>query len=177
MPRARSNSTAPTPSASSPDTVFEGAIRGMVGYNLKRAYIVLHAAARAAAEDFGLRVPTFSCLSVIVRNPGITPSALAEHLKIERPNLVVIVDELETRELIRRTQMKTDRRRYELTVTVRGRRLHDQAAEAIRDAEAQCLQGLGAEDQARLIDLLNKIENAMTEAPVSAAEHTGPPPP
>ncbi|GEO80226.1 MarR family winged helix-turn-helix transcriptional regulator [Pararhodospirillum oryzae] len=148
---------------SAPDTAFEGAIRGMVGYNLKRAYMVLHTAVQAAAAPFDLRVSTISCLSVIVRNPGITPSVLAERLKIERSNLVVILDDLETRDLICRKQMKTDRRRYELTVTVRGRRLHDLAAAAIREAEAERLRGLSAEEQTLLIDLLNKIETSAVE--------------
>ncbi|EPX85460.1 MarR family winged helix-turn-helix transcriptional regulator [Salipiger mucosus] len=140
----------------------EGAVREMAGYNLKRAYIVLHSAAQEAAAEFDLRIPTFSCLSVIVRNPEITPSKLAEMLRIERSNTVVIVDELETRELVSRKRMKTDRRRYALSATVRGRHLHDQAAEAIAQAEATCLTRLSDDEQALLVEMLNRIEGSMT---------------
>ena len=145
------------------DHVDEGVVRGLMGYNVKRAYLVLHSAARQAAAEFDLRIPTFSCLSVIVRNPGISPSALAELLKIERSNLVVMVDELETRELVSRTQMKSDRRRFELTATVRGRRLHDKAVEAIAAAEAACLTALEDEEQRLLLTLLNRIEGSMAD--------------
>ena len=158
MPPSKPNTTNATTAP-----VDEGAVRGLMGYNVKRAYIVLHSAAQQAAAAFDLRIPTFSCLSVIVRNPGITPSALAELLKIERSNLVVMVDELETRELVSRTQMKTDRRRFELKATVRGRRLHDKAAEAIAAAEAACLTALQDDEQQLLLALLNRIEGSMAD--------------
>ena len=133
-------------------------LRQFVGYNVKRAYMVLQPATQAALADLDLRIPSFSSLAVIVRNPGIAPSVLAEHLKIERSNLVVIIDELETRELISRTQMKTDRRRYALTATMRGRQLHDKAIAALHRAEDRQLGRLTAEERAQLVALLNKIE-------------------
>lgn len=146
-----------------PENVEEGALRELVGYNVKRAYMVLHPVAQAALSDLGLRIMSFSCLSVIVRNPGIAPSVLAEQLKMERSNLVVVIDELETRELVSRTQSKTDRRRFALNATVRGRRLHDKATEAIRRNEERLLCGLSADEQAQLVALLQRIEAPITE--------------
>ncbi len=144
--------------ATGTDSVADGSVREMVGYGLKRAYMVLYPAAQAALAELDLRVPSFSCLSVIVRNPGIAPSVLAERLKMERSNIVVIIDELESRELIGRRQSKTDRRRYALTATVRGRRLHDKAVVALHASEAPFLGRLDAEERAQLIALLLRIE-------------------
>lgn len=146
--------------AETPELAEDGAVRDLFGYRLKRAYMVLHPLAQTGLADLGLRVLSFSCLSVIVRNPGIAPSALAEQLKMERSNIVVVLDELETLELISRTQQKTDRRRYALNATVRGRRLHDKAAETLRRNEARLLQGLSFEEQDQLAALLAKIEAA-----------------
>lgn len=148
----------PKESAASGAVPREGALRGLMGYNVKRAYIALHSAAQGAAADFNMRIPAFSCLSVIVDNPGIAPSGVAEMLRMERSNIVVILDELETRELISRTQMKTDRRRFELKATVRGRRLHDKMATAIYEAEAKCMRDLAPEEQQMFVSLLNRIE-------------------
>ncbi len=133
-------------------------LRQFVGYNVKRTYMVMQPASQAALAELDLRIPSFSSLAVIVRNPGIAPSVLAEHLKIERSNLVVIIDELETRDLISRAQMKTDRRRYALTATIRGRQLHDRAIAALHHAEERQLAGLSAAERAQLVALLNKIE-------------------
>lgn len=143
-----------------PDSLNEGSVREFVGYAVKRAYLVLHPLAQSGAEEVGLRIPSFSCLSVIVANPGIAPSVLAEQLKMARPNVVVIIDELEQSDLISRTQMKTDRRRQALSATVRGRRLHDKAVAAIHRSEGRLLQRLNSEEQEQLIALLNKIEVA-----------------
>lgn len=150
----------PEESEETADSLDEGAVRNLVGYNLKRAYIAIHTPAQAAVAALDLRIPTFSCLSVIVQNPGITPSVLAETLKMERSNIVVVIDELESRDLVSRTQMKTDRRRYQLRATVRGRRLHDRAVEAIGQAEDRLLLALDDGERTQLLALLKKIEAA-----------------
>lgn len=142
------------------DEAGEGALRELVGYNIRRAYLVLSSDAQAVLAEFGLRVLSFSCLSVIARNPGIAPSVLAERLKMERSNLVVVIDEIETRELVSRTQSKTDRRRFALTATVRGRRLHDTAVKALHKSEARLLQRLTQEEQALLVSMMKRIEAA-----------------
>lgn len=159
--------TSRTPAEPAPDApadrLTEGSVREFIGYNLKRAYIAINPATQAALAEHDLRIPSFSCLSVILANPGIAPSALAAELRMERSNIVVIIDELETRELIGRSQMKTDRRRYALTATVRGRHLHDKAVAAIHRAEDRLLTGLSAEERAELVRLLNRIESTTTE--------------
>ena len=51
-------------------------------------------------RPFDLRMLTYSALVLIVDNPGLNQSRLSQIMDIERPNLVVIIDELEERELI-----------------------------------------------------------------------------
>jgi DNA-binding MarR family transcriptional regulator len=142
------------------DEVSDDALREFVGYNIKRAYLVLHTDAQVVLAELGLRVLSFSCLSVIARNPGIAPSALAERLKMERSNVVVVIDELEARELVSRTPSKTDRRRFALNATVRGRRLHDTAVAALRRSEERLLGRLTKEEQALLVSMMERIEAA-----------------
>lgn len=140
------------------ETAADAVMREFLGYNIKRAYLVLHQAANDALDGFALKVRSFSALSLIVSNPGITPSELAEMLEMERSNLVLIIDDLETRDLISRTQKKTDRRRYALNATLRGRHLRDKAAAAIRQADERPLLRLSAEERATLVTLLSRIE-------------------
>jgi DNA-binding MarR family transcriptional regulator len=133
-------------------------LRGFVGYNLKRAYMVVQPAVQAALAPLELRILSFASLSMIVDNPGITPSRLAELLAMERSNVVGVIDELEARELVRRNRLETDRRRFALTATTRGRRLRDRAAVEIGKTEDCLLSRLDAGEQAQLVRLLNKIE-------------------
>ncbi|MFV0243556.1 MAG: MarR family winged helix-turn-helix transcriptional regulator [Qingshengfaniella sp.] len=128
-----------------------------IGYMLKRAYLGPHQAASALLQDHGLKVRSFSVLSVVFSNPGISSSELAKVLRMERSNLVPILDLLETRGLIERTRMTTDRRRYAITTTARGRRLRDIAARALRKQDDHLLVRLSAEERAQLFCLLAKI--------------------
>ncbi|WP_095587418.1 MarR family winged helix-turn-helix transcriptional regulator [Actibacterium ureilyticum] len=142
------------------ETPSDAVLRSFLGYMLKRTYLTARPLALAGMTQFDLRVPSFSCLSLIVENPGIAPSVLAECLKMERSNIVVVIDELESRDLIIRQRSKTDRRRYELTATVLGRHVHDQSVEEVRRQEERLFAGMTEEERAQIFKLLSKIESS-----------------
>ena len=86
-------------------------------------------------------------------------SQLADAMDIERPNLVVIIDELERRELIIRDHVPTDRRAYAIKATLAGRRLYDRAIAAVSQHENALTQGLSADSRQAMIDALGLIES------------------
>ena len=134
-----------------------GARHKKIGYQLKRAYMQIQPHAQASLAEDGLRVVSFSCLSIIVDNPGIVQSELATALQMERSNLVVIIDELEQRGLINRNKVPTDRRRYALTATLRGRHMRDRAAERVSRIEEDIVDRLNEDDRARLLSVLERV--------------------
>ena len=143
-----------------PADVDDGAIRDLVGYGLKRAYLRAHECFAAASQATGLRATSFACLAIIVANPDIVPSRLAAALRMERPNLVVVLDTLEGRGLISRRRLDTDRRYFALRATLKGRRLYESTLD---DALARQRQDFGdmTEDEWRTLwRLLRKIEDA-----------------
>lgn len=150
---------APDQSGDPADGIHDSMAGELVGYNLKRSYLVVRNAAQDVLEPLELRVVSMTALSLIVDNPGIAPSQIADALQMERPNIVVIIDDLETRQLISRARSKEDRRRFALTATVRGRRLRDQAQAAVAKAEYRALGALSDEEIAQLLDLLRRIRS------------------
>jgi DNA-binding MarR family transcriptional regulator len=140
------------------DKVNDMALRGFVGYNLRRAYLTLHDDFIASLAGLELRTVSFSTLSLIVDNPDIIQSRLAEALRMERSNLVLVIDELEERELVTRTKVRSDRRAYALRATLKGRRLRERALRVIAAHEERLLADFTPEDRAQLIDMLNRIE-------------------
>ena len=140
------------------DAVIDSMADQLIGYNLKRSYLIVRNAAEGVLTPLGLRVVSMTALSLIVDNPGIAPSQIADALQMERPNIVVIIDDLETRQLISRARSKSDRRRFALTATVRGRRLRDQATAAVSQAERAALGALSDQDKAQLLDLLRQMQ-------------------
>lgn len=139
-------------------TAPDRTLRGFVGYDLKRAFNAIQADVNATLAPFGLRMLTFSSLVVIRDTPGLKQTQLAEILMIERPNLVLILDELERAELVTRTRARDDRRAHELTVTLKGRRLCDRAVTAVAAHDARMTEGLRDADRRALHDALRRIE-------------------
>lgn len=142
--------------------ISDATLRQFTGYSMKRAFIVVQADVNAVLEPFGLRMVTYSALAIVGDNPGLSQSQLALALAIERPNLVVIVDELEGRELISRDRVPTDRRTYALRLTADGARLLAQATEAVRGHEARMTARLSPQEEAALVSALKKIESSGT---------------
>ncbi len=140
--------------------VADRSLREFTGYGMKRAFNAIQADVNRTLKPFGLRMVTFSALSVIGETPGLRQSDLAAALSIERPNLVVLVDELEQAGLITRDRVETDRRAYALAPTLKGRRLLARATKAVRAHDARMTAALSDGDKARLSVMLAAIERA-----------------
>lgn len=141
------------------DQVQDTLLTDLIGYRLKRAYMQIHPVTQRIMAEDDLRVVSFSCLSIITDNPGIVQSELADALQMERSNLVVVIDELEQRGLIGRKKVPTDRRRYALTTTLRGRQLRDRVGSKVRKAEDEIFGRLNTEERAFLLSVLGKFED------------------
>lgn len=143
-----------------PDVISDDTLRGFVGYGIKRAFNTVQTDLNAVLAPLELRMLTFSALVIIVDNPGLRQSQLADALLIERPNLVIVVDELERRELITRDPAPTDRRAYALRATLVGRQLHARAMAAVQAHDNRMTQNLSEEERQVLAVALARIEAA-----------------
>lgn len=132
----------------------------LVGYNLKRAYLIVREDFRRALGADGLAPRVFSALSLIVQFPNITQSELARMLRIERSGLVAIVDELEARGFLRRNPVPGDRRAQALSPTAAGTGAYGRARAAVRAHEDRLLAHLSHEEREVLVGLLGRIREA-----------------
>lgn len=128
-----------------------------IGYNLKRAYVIVQADFRRALGEDGFAPRVFSALSLVVQYPNVTQSGLARMLGIERSGLVAIVDELEGRGLLKRTNVPGDRRVQALVPTQKGKTVYAEARATVRAHEEQLLSNLSTDEKTTLMALLAKI--------------------
>lgn len=138
--------------------VSDRSLRSLRGYQIKRAFNVIQSDLNRTLKPFELRMLTYTALVLIVDNPGLRQSQLAEAMDIERPNLVVIIDELERRELILRDRLPSDRRAYALKATLAGRRLCEKAVAAVRDHEERLLHGINPDALKTAMKVMQLIE-------------------
>lgn len=133
-------------------------LRSFTGYQLRRVSSAAMPPVNDLLEQFGLRRTSYSTLVVIVKNPGMNQGQIADALAIERPNIVQIIDRLESAGLVQRTKSPEDRRAYALRPTARGRALEVKATEALWRLEHAYTKGLTKDEVAALHRALEIIE-------------------
>nr|WP_254700096.1 MarR family transcriptional regulator [Trinickia violacea] len=129
----------------------------LVGYNIRRAYIVIQALFDKEMEKHELRQAEFSVLSVLKGNPGINQRALAEALAVAPPNLATLLDRLEARGLLTRQRSVDDKRVQHVELTTQGARLYGRALKSAANADSAAIEKLSDSERAQLKALLRKI--------------------
>ncbi len=133
-------------------------LRRFSGYAMKRAFNQVQADLNATLAPHGLRLVTFSALCLIDENKGLKQSELAQILGVERPNMVLIVDELDSADLIVRDRSTEDRRAYELRLTEQGEKVLAAASAAAQGHDARMTAGITDDVRETLVTALWRIE-------------------
>lgn len=134
-----------------------GDLDRQVGFFLRLAQVAVFKDLVAALEPFGLRLTDYSVLLVIEANPGLKQQSIGEALRIQRPNLVVIIDGLERRGLVRRSVARRDRRSHALRITPAGAAVLEEANAAQAAHEARIRAAVGPSDWAALLEALARL--------------------
>jgi DNA-binding MarR family transcriptional regulator len=151
---ARALKPLPIPAVEQVDTRF---LQTLLGYNARRAALSIIGVFLERLADYDLRPVDFSVMSVIHHNPGVTSRQLCASLAILPPNLVGLIQSLESRGLIERRPHPTDGRAVGLHPTAQGVSLMQQAEETAAEAEIEASSKLTAHQRQTLVQLLQKI--------------------
>ncbi len=127
------------------------------GYLIKRSWVTIQRDLRELLLGFDLSQRSMSVLSVVIANPDINQSDVAAALSIERSGMVVIVDELEGLDLIRRERALTDRRAYALRATLKGQQVLKKVRAAIIAHEDRIFTNLNSAERESLHAILLKL--------------------
>lgn len=137
--------------------VSDANLRQYMGYNMKRAFLMVREDLARVLEPLGLRMTSFSALAIIMGTPNISQSRLAEALRIERSGVVVLVDELESADLIERGRVEGDRRQYALRATPAGVARWRAAEAAVHAHEDEMFADLNDAERKTLKALLGRV--------------------
>lgn len=135
----------------------DATLRRFLGYHIKRVSNIVQADLADVLKPLELRMITFTSLVLIVDNPGLSQTKLAQVMDVERPNLVMIVDELEQLNLIVRKRIPTDRRTYALTATLAGQKLYKKAIAAVQMHEDKLFAALDKKSQKTVVRALDLV--------------------
>ncbi len=134
------------------------ATMGLIGYRLRRAQLSVFQRFLVVFDDLALRPAEYSVLMLIENNPGRKQTEIAAALGIKRANFVALAQALETRGLIERLTVESDRRANALHLTTAGRTFLAKARALHDQLEREFVDRLGGQSQReQLITLLERL--------------------
>lgn len=149
--------TLDSPATPAPESVDTGFLRTLVGYNARRASLAVIEVFMERMAVYRLKVVDFSVLSLVAHNPGVTSRQLCAALNLLPPNLVGLIQSLESRGLIERKPHPHDGRAVGLHATSKGQALMVQAEQTATELETEKTAKLTPAERKTLLSLLQKI--------------------
>ena len=125
---------------------------------LMRVYHKIDRATAGRLKDWGLSVAQFDVLAHVGAAEGITQQELADSLVVSKGNVCQLLDKMEGRGWISRVQ---EGRANRLFLTDEGGRLFEEVVPAHEAGIAERFSVLSEADQARLHELLRKLDRAL----------------
>ena len=139
------------------DTVDSSYLQTLMGYNARRAALSIIELFLERLAPYGLKPVDFSVMSTIGHNPGVTSRQLCATLNLLPPNLVGLIQSLESRGLIERKPHPHDGRAVGLHATPKGQALMEQAEQTATELEIEKTAKLTPAQRKTLLALLQKI--------------------
>jgi DNA-binding MarR family transcriptional regulator len=139
------------------DKVDTSYLETLIGYNARRAALAVISQFLERMAVYDLKPVDFSVMSVVVHNPGVTSRQLCAALNILPPNLVGLVQSLESRGLLERLPHPHDGRAMGLHPTDQGLELMEKAEATASELEMNIGSKLTPNQVQTLVTLLQKI--------------------
>ena len=143
-----------TPDAQAP---LDTALDELIGYAMRRAQLKLfqNLIGRLATHD--LRPAQFSAMAIIDQHPGLMQADLARALAIEPPQVVPLLNKLESRALAVRVRCKPDKRSYGIFLSKTGEALLKELKTIAAQSDIDATSALDSAEREELLRLLKKV--------------------
>lgn len=127
------------------------------GFLLKRCHQVSAAVFLEECGIFNITPSQYGVLRVLAEYPGLDQIALGRLTGLDRSTVGLVLKLLDRRKLILRTPNPLDKRRMQISLTAKGKRLLKDIEPAARRAQERVLAGLPADSRALFLELLTRF--------------------
>ena len=134
-----------------------GPLAGWVGFNLRMAQEAAFQAFSRLSRDIGEHPGRFAVLTLIARNPGISPTVLGAASGRDKSSMTPVLDDLVRRGLVQRKRTEGDRRVWRLSLTPAGERTLAKMTACARRHEQNLDRFIGARDRTRFVAALRRL--------------------
>jgi len=136
---------------------LDSALDELIGYAMRRAQLKLFQNLIGQLSTHDLRPAQFSALAIIDSNPGLMQADLARALAIEPPQVVPLLNKLESRALAVRVRCKPDKRSYGIFLSKTGETLLKELKQIAAQSDVDATSALSTEEREELLRLLKKV--------------------
>ncbi|MDV7338069.1 MarR family transcriptional regulator [Terasakiella sp. A23] len=137
-----------------------GPLNDLMTYHLRRAQVSAFNNFNDAMAETQVTPGQFGVLTLIDSNEGMSQSAVARALGVERSTMVAVIDGLQNRDLVIRKPSQTDRRSNALELSEKGKQVFDRCVELAKEGDAKTVGSLSDEEAVQLMTLLRKMNSA-----------------
>jgi DNA-binding MarR family transcriptional regulator len=131
---------------------------------IKRLYLLMNKHIERELKKHGLARSQFQVLFYTYQEGKLTQKELLEFMQVEPATLTVIIDGLEKKGLLRRSENKTDKRSKYLLLTEVGKKLREKVPSLPEIMEKKMFDSVKKSDKEATIQIVEKmIENLEKE--------------
>ncbi|WP_258067045.1 MarR family winged helix-turn-helix transcriptional regulator [Arthrobacter sp. GMC3] len=128
-----------------------------LGFLLAKLHATGSQLTNVTLAEFGLKERSFSVLALACWDRHPTQREMAALLTLDPSQIVALIDELESAQLVERKPGIMDRRQRILLATAKGRRVYSDARAAVGETERAQLGALTPEEAETVKSLLRKV--------------------
>ena len=132
-------------------------IEKSVGFLLAKAYQRAYAMFKEEFDRYDITPKQFGLLAFLWQEDGLSQTELSARSQIDRTTLGGIIDRLEKEQFVERRNHPEDRRAYQVYLTEKSKTLEDELCRLADHVQDKVNAPLTQEEQATLIQLLNKL--------------------
>jgi DNA-binding MarR family transcriptional regulator len=143
--------------ATGPERLRDSALADDLSFLLARANALSIAVGNAALAATGLRVRSYSVLALAGSEARPSQREIAEFLRLDPSQVVMLIDDLQKRGLVDRAPDIADRRTKVILATEEGHRVLAIARSAVIEAERRLHSHLSHSERTTLAELLRRL--------------------
>jgi DNA-binding MarR family transcriptional regulator len=132
-------------------------MRERVPFLLYRTAAASHGMANSMLGELGLSARQVGILTLVTERAPMTQKELGVELQIDRTVMVDLIDQLESKGLVRRLRNPRDRRAFLIQPTPAGRKAKEAAVAVLDRQQKIFLEPLAAEERRHLAGMLNRL--------------------
>ena len=134
-----------------------GQLESLLGYHLRRAQGAVFQHFVARLNHHVITPGQLGLLVLVACNPGVSQAELAREVGVERSTLGEFIDRFESRRLVERRPVSTDRRIHAIHLTGEGKQFLARVMPDVKAHEREFTKELTAQELKTLVGLLKRL--------------------